>query len=174
VVHGSWSDRTLTKTAKEAVMTIRKGDRAPAFQLPQGPGEVVDLAEHIGRDKVVLLFFPLAFSSVCTAELCKITSDWVEWDELDARVFGISIDSPFVVKRFREEEGIGFPLLSDFNKTVAAEYGVLYEELVGLKGVAKRSAFVIDRSGTVVYDWVSEDSGVEPDYEAIKRAVEAA
>jgi peroxiredoxin len=89
-------------------------------------------------------------------------------------VFGISIDSPFVVKRFREEEGIGFPLLSDFNKTVAAEYGVLYEELVGLKGVAKRSAFVIDRSGTVVYDWVSEDSGVEPDYEAIKRAVEAA
>ena len=155
-------------------MTIRKGDRAPAFQLPQGPGEVVDLAEHIGRDKVVLLFFPLAFSSVCTAELCKITSDWVEWDELDARVFGISIDSPFVVKRFREEEGIGFPLLSDFNKTVAAEYGVLYEELVGLKGVAKRSAFVIDRSGTVVYDWVSEDSGVEPDYEAIKQAVEAA
>lgn len=155
-------------------MTIRKGDRAPTFQLPQGPGDVVDMADHIGKDKVVLLFFPLAFSSVCTAELCRVTSDWIEWDALDARVFGISIDSPFVVKRFREEEGIGFPLLSDFNKTVCGEYGVLYDELVGLKGVAKRSAFVIDRGGVVVYDWVSEDSSVEPDYGEIKRAVEAA
>ena len=155
-------------------MTIRKGDRAPAFRLPQAPGDFVDLGDHIGRDKVVLLFFPLAFSSVCTAELCRVSSDWIEWDELDARVFGISVDSPFVAKRFREEEGIGFPLLSDFNKTVAAEYGVLYEDYFGLEGVAKRSAFVIDRSGTVVYDWISEDSAVEPDYEAIKRAVEAA
>lgn len=155
-------------------MAIRRGDRAPPFRLPQGPGDMVDVGDHIGRDKVVLLFFPLAFSSVCTNELCRVTSDWVEWDELDARVFGISVDSPFVVKRFRQAEGIGFPLLSDFNKTVASQYGVLYEELVGLKGVAKRSAFVIDRSGVVVYDWVSEDSGVEPDYEAIKQAVAAA
>ena len=155
-------------------MSVRTGDTAPGFTLPYQPGETVDLGAHFGQDKVVLLFFPLAFSSVCTAELCRVTSDWVEWDELDARVFGISIDSPFVSKRFREEEGIGFPLLSDFNKTVAAEYGVLYEDLIGLKGVAKRSAFVIDRNGVVVYAWVSEDSGVEPDYEAIKRAVEAA
>ncbi len=155
-------------------MAVRTGDMAPAFQLPQGPGDVVDLGEHIGSEKVVLLFFPLAFSSVCTAELCTISQDWGAWDDLGARVFGISVDSPFVTQRFREEEGITFPLLSDFNKHVAEEYGVLYENLVGLEGVAKRSAFVVDASGRVVYDWVSEDSGVEPDYDEIRSALEAA
>ena len=155
-------------------MAVRAGDAAPTFQLPQGPGEMVDLAEYIGREKVVLLFFPLAYSSVCTEELCTISRDWRAWEDLGARVFGISIDSPFVTQRFRADEGIRFPLLSDFNKRVAAEYGVLYDDFYGLAGVAKRSAFVIDASGTVVYDWVSEDSSVEPEYEEIKKALETA
>lgn len=155
-------------------MAIRTGDRAPSFQLPEGPGQIVDLGEYIGREKVVLLFFPLAFSSVCTSELCTVTREWDEWEGLDARVFGISVDSPFVTKRFREMEGIAFPLLSDFNKQVVEQYGVLQEELVGLLGVAKRAAFVIGRDGTVVYDWVSDDAGIEPDYSAIKRALEGA
>ena len=155
-------------------MSVRAGDKAPIFELPQGPGDFVDLGDYIGREKVVLLFFPLAYSSVCTSELCTISQDWGAWKNLGARVFGISIDSPFVAARFREDEGITFPLLSDFNKRVAAEYGVLYDSLVGLEGVAKRSAFVIDTDGTVVYDWVSEDSSVEPDYEEIRDALENA
>jgi len=155
-------------------MAIRSGDRATVFQLPAGPGEWVDLSEHMGRERVVLLFFPLAFSSVCTTELCTVTREWGGWEDLDARVFGISVDSPFVTKRFRESEGIGFPILSDFNRKVSRAYGVLHEDLLGLEGVAKRSAFVIGRNGMVVYDWVSDDPGVEPDYEAIRRALEDA
>ncbi len=155
-------------------MPIRTGDRAPPFRLPEAPGQVVDLAEHIGREKVVLLFFPLAFSSVCTDELRTVSREWDEWEKLDARVFGISVDSPFVAKRFREEEEIAFPLLSDFNRQVAKQYGVLHEDLLGLRGVAKRAAFVIGRDGKVVYDWVSDDPGFQPDYAAIKRALGAA
>ncbi len=82
-------------------MAVRRGDRAPAFQLPQEPGDVIDLGDVLGRDKVVLLFFPLAFSPVCTTELCTISREWDEWESLDARVFGISVDSPFVTSRFR-------------------------------------------------------------------------
>ncbi len=155
-------------------MTVRKGDRAPAFELPQGPGDMIDLGDFFGREKVVLLFFPLAFSPVCTTELCTVSREWDEWEGLDARVFGISVDSPFVTSRFREEENIRFPILSDFNKRVSEKYGVLHEELLGLEGVSKRSVFVIDREGTVVYDWISEDPGVEPDYAEVKQAVKAA
>lgn len=155
-------------------MPIRTGDRAPPFRLPEAPGQVVDLGEHIGREKVVLLFFPLAFSSVCTDELRTVSREWDEWEKLDARVFGISVDSPFVAKRFREEEEIPFPLLSDFNRQVAQQYGVLHEDLLGLRGVAKRAVFVIGPDGTVVYDWVTDDPGFQPDYAAIKRALGAA
>jgi peroxiredoxin len=152
---------------------IRKGDKAPGFELPCRPGEKVDVGEALGREKVVLLFFPLAFSPVCTEELCELRDQWDQWQKLDATVFGICIDSPFVVDRFRSEEKIPFPILSDFNKEVATTYGVLHEELAGLRGVAKRSAFVIDRDGTVVYDWVSDDPKVKPDFQTVKAAVAA-
>ncbi|MCZ6824546.1 MAG: redoxin domain-containing protein [Gemmatimonadetes bacterium] len=155
-------------------MTVRKGDRAPAFELPQGPGDMIDLGDFLGRKKVVLLFFPLAFSPVCTTELCTVSREWDEWEGLDARVFGISVDSPFVTSSFREEENNRYPILTDFNKRVSEEYGVLHEELLGLEGVSKRSVFVIDREGMVVYDWISEDPGVEPDYAEVKQAVKAA
>ncbi len=155
-------------------MGIRTGDAAPAFSLPAKPGEDVDVGEYIGRDVVVLVFFPLAFSSVCAVELRTLSDSWDRWNDLGARVFGISVDSPFVTERFRQVENVAFPLLSDFNREVASQYGVLYEDFYGLKGVAKRSVFVIDRDGRVVYDWVTDDADVEPDYQEVETAVSSA
>lgn len=155
-------------------MTIRTGDAAPSFSLPAKPGVDVDLGEYIGSDVVVLVFYPLAFSSVCTAEMNALGGSWGEWAELGARVFGVSVDSPFVTERFRKVENVPFPLLSDFNRDVSTRYGVLYEDYFGLKGVAKRAVFVIDRDGRVVYDWVSEDSDLEPNYDEVAAAVRAA
>lgn len=155
-------------------MTIRKGDTAKGFTLPRKPGETVDVGRHIGTDKVVLVFFPLAFSSVCTAELCGVRDDWSSWSDLDAKVYGISVDSPFVTEKFREELGLPFPILSDFNREVSSMYGVLHEDLKGLKGVSKRSVFVIDSDGRVVYDWVSDDPSVQPDFGAVRAAIRGA
>ncbi|MFQ5888703.1 MAG: redoxin domain-containing protein [Gemmatimonadota bacterium] len=155
-------------------MAVHTGDRAPGFRLPSEPGTEIDVAEHIGREKVVLLFFPLAFSPVCTREMKTVGGTWAQWERLGARVFGISVDSPFVTRKFREEEGIPFPILSDFNRAVAREYGVLHENLMGLEGVAKRAVFVIGTDGRVTYTWVSDEPGAEPDYDVVQRAAEEA
>ena len=155
-------------------MSIEIGDPAFPFKLPYQPGEFVDLEDHLGESKIVLLFFPLAFSGVCTTELRAVRDRWAEFADLDAAVFGISVDSPFVTAKFREVEGIPFPLLSDFNRDASEAWDVLYEEFFGLHGVSKRAAFVIDSEGRVTYKWVSEDSNVEPDYEALRAALAAA
>lgn len=155
-------------------MSIQTGERAPTFELPHRPGETIDLSDHLGSEKVVLLFIPLAFSSVCTTELRTVRDAWAGWEELDASVFAISVDSPFVTAHFRDIEDLPFLVLSDFNKEVSRAYGVLAEEMAGLKGVSKRSVFVIGSDGRVAHAWVSEDAGVEPDYDAIREAVAAA
>jgi peroxiredoxin len=152
-------------------MPIRKGDKAPAFKLSCKPGEQVDLSADLGKRPIVLLFFPLAFSPVCSAEMCQFRDDWSKWKTLDAAVYGISIDSPFVTDRFRGEIGVPFPILSDFNREVSEVFGVLHEDLVGLKNVAKRSAFVIDVDGTVIYDWVTDDPKVQVPFEEIHAAL---
>jgi peroxiredoxin len=149
-------------------MSIQKGDPAPPVKLPAKLGD--DVEAPIGREKVVLLFFPLAFSPVCTDEMCHMRDTWPDWESLDATVLGISVDSPFVNDRFRSEQKIPFPLLSDFNKQVAGAYGVLHEDLKGLKGVAKRSAFVIGPDGKVVYEWVTDDPRVQVPFDDIKKA----
>ena len=150
-------------------MAVQKGDPAPPVKLPTRPGEEVEAP--IGRQKVVLLFFPLAFSPVCTDEMCHLRDTWGDWEGLDAQVLGISVDSPFVTERFRSDQNIPFPILSDFNKEVASRYGVLHEDLKGLKGVAKRSAFVIGSDGKVVYRWVTEDPRVQVPFEEVKGAL---
>jgi peroxiredoxin len=148
------------------------GSAAPDFTLPNTANEPTSLSAQRGSP-VVLLFFPLAFTGVCTTEMCTFRDALSEFNDLNARVYGISVDSPFSLKAFAEKNGIQFPLLSDFNKKASASYGVLREDLIGLQGVANRSAFVIDRDGVIRWEWVTPDPKVEPDYEEIKRQVRA-
>jgi len=152
-------------------MPLTIGDTAPRFTLPAEPGEIVDVGARMGERPVVLLFFPLAFSSVCTDELCTVRDSWDEWQLLEADVFGISVDSPFVTRRFREELGLPFLLLSDFNHDVGSAYGVLYEDYFGLRGVARRAAFVVGTDGRIAYAWVGERDDVLPDFPAVRQAV---
>jgi peroxiredoxin len=152
-------------------MTIQKGQPAPPVKLPARMGEETEVP--IGREKVVLLFFPMAFSSVCTDEMCQMRDTWAQWEKLGAKVFGISVDSPFVTDRFRSEQRIPFPILSDFNKDVCRRYGVIHEELKGLRGVAKRSAFVVGEDGRVAWEWVTDDPRVQVPFEEVKAALAA-
>ncbi len=153
-------------------MSLQPGAIAPAFALPAKPGEIVDVGRSIGRKPVVLLFFPLAFSPVCSDEMCHFRDHWEQWDSLDADLFGVSVDSPFVTDKFRREMNIPFPVLSDFNREAARSYDVLHEDLFGMKGVAKRSAYVIGADGTIRYAWVTDDPGVQVNFEEIRAAVE--
>ena len=152
-------------------MSLQTGQPAPSFTLPSKPGNPVDVGAAIGKQPVVLLFFPLAFSPVCTDEMCHFRDHWKEWSSLDAQVFGISVDSPFVTEKFRAEQNIPFPVLSDFNKDVSRQYGVLHEDLIGLKGVSKRSAFVIGTDGKVKYAWVTDNPKVQVPFDEVRQAV---
>jgi len=154
-------------------MSVSVGSAAPVFKLPSRPGHEVDLSTVLGSRKTVLLFFPLAFSSVCTAEMCAFRDDWSRWASLGCAVYGICVDSPFVTDKFRQELGVPFDILSDFNKDVSRKYGALFEDLMGLKGVGKRAAFVIDAKGKVVYAAVNAEAGQQVDFDAIRRAVES-
>jgi peroxiredoxin len=154
-------------------MALQVGTSAPHFELAAKPGEPVNVGALIGHEKVVVLFFPLAFSSVCTEEMCHFRDHWSEWSGLGCKVFGVSIDSPFVVDKFRAELNVPFPILSDFNKTVAASYDALHADLMGLKGVTKRAAYVIDSTGKIAYAWEAEIPKTQVDFAAIKAAVAA-
>ena len=153
-------------------MTLQVGDKAPEFTLPDASREDVSLPMEPAQN-IVLLFVPLAFSSVCTAELCDVSQGLSAYEDLDARVLAISVDSPFALKSWADQEGITLTLLSDFNKEVSAAYGAQYEDFIGLKGVAKRSAFVIDKEGVVRFASVSDDPTVLPDFEAIQACLQA-
>lgn len=156
-------------------MTVPVGDAAPEFALPLEPGEApLRLSDYIGERPVVLLFFPLAFSDVCSEEMRRVAADYDRLHELGAEVIGISVDSPFVNRRFADECAVPFPIVSDFNRQAVEAYGVRNDDFYGLEGVANRSAFVIDRDGRVAYAWTSDDASVLPDLDEIRRAVEAA
>jgi peroxiredoxin len=149
-------------------MKINIGDLAPDFSLYNTEKELVQLSQLKGSP-VVLLFFPLAFTSTCTAELCAVRDDIANYQQLNAKVFGISVDSIFSLKKFQEEQHLNFPLLSDFNKTASTDYDSLYEAFVlDMKGVSKRSAFVIDAEGVVRYAEVLEKASDIPDLKAIQ------
>jgi peroxiredoxin len=150
---------------------VTVGSKAPGFKLASKPGHVVDVAAKLGQEKVVLLFIPLAFSPVCSTELCTFRDDWSKWTSLGCTVYAISVDSPFVTDKFRADLGIPFEVLSDFNKDVSRTYGALFEDLMGLKGVGKRAAFVIDAAGKVVYAQVNAEAGQQVDFAAIEQAV---
>ncbi len=157
-------------------MSIKVGDQAPDFTLvtktPDGPA-LVKLSDLIGKSNIILLFVPMAFTGVCTTELCGISNGISEYTALDAKVLGISGDNPFAQEIWAQKEGITIPLLSDYEHTVAAAYGVAYEQFLPEKnlimgGVAKRSAFVIDKAGVVQYAEVQEHPKDLPDFDAIK------
>lgn len=152
-------------------MSVKAGEKAPLFTLYSSDKQQVALESYKGKN-VVLLFFPMAFTSVCTTELCTMRDDITNYNHLNAEVLAISVDSPFTLNRFKEEQQLNFSLLSDFNKEVSRAYGALYEEFVlGLKGVSKRSAFVIDGEGTVRYAEVLESAGDLPNFTAIKETL---
>jgi peroxiredoxin len=149
------------------------GSKAPDFTLTNSDKQAVTLSEHFGKP-IVLLFFPLAFTSVCTAELCSVRDNITFYNQTNATVLGISVDSPFTLAKFKEEQKLNFQLLSDFNKEVSGAYGALYENFVlGLKGVSKRSAFVINADGNIVYAEVLENAGDQPNFGAIQDALRA-
>ncbi|WP_207512370.1 redoxin domain-containing protein [Longitalea luteola] len=144
---------------------------APDFTLFDSAKNPVSLHDFKGK-KVVLLFFPLAFSSVCTKELCYVRDNMSLFNNVDAQVLGISVDSLYTLAKFREEQGLGFPLLSDFNKEVSKLYNALYDEFsYNMKGVSKRASFVIDRQGMIRYEQVLEKAGELPDFEAIQKTL---
>ena len=153
-------------------MSIDVGDSAPDFKLKNGDFEDVSLGEFTGKN-VVLLFVPLAFSGACTQELCDISAGINAYKDLGAQVIGISVDHPFSLKAWAEKEGITIPLLSDFNKEVSAAYGAQFEDLMGFKGIAKRSAFVVDGGGIIRYASVSDDPKILPDFAEIKACLQS-
>lgn len=149
-------------------MSIQTGQQAPDFRLFDTNKNEVALEDFKGKN-VLLLFFPLAFTSVCTAELCSVRDNFKMYEQLDVQPLGISVDSLFTLGKFREEERLNFPLLSDFNKEVSRAYDSLYESFgFGMKGVSKRSAFLIDGQGVVQYAEVLENAGEQPDFSAIQ------
>lgn len=152
-------------------MSVKVGDKAPEFTLFSDEKAPVSLKDYEGKN-VVLLFFPLAFTGVCTTELCNTRDDIAYYNNVNASVLAISVDSPFTLEKFKADQSLNFPLLSDFNKTVSGEYGSLYKDFVlGMSGVSKRSAFVIDKEGVVRYAEVLDNAGDLPNFDAIKETL---
>jgi glutaredoxin-dependent peroxiredoxin len=149
-------------------MSIKVGDFAPEFNLKSHQGGELSLSSLKG-DNVLLLFFPFAFSGICTKELCQTRDDLAFYNSVNAKVIGISVDSHHTQSKFAEVYGLDFPLLSDFNKAVMTAYGTIYDDFIGYyKGVAKRSAFVVDKEGVIRYAEVLESAGDIPNFEAIQ------
>jgi peroxiredoxin len=152
-------------------MSIQTGQQAPEFKLISSELKEVSLSDYKGK-KVVIHFFPFAFTGVCTTQLCTMRDSFGYYDGLGAQILGISVDSPFTLAKFKEENQYQFPLLSDFNKEASAAYGALYAEFVmGLKGVAKRAAFVLDEDHKIIYAEVLEKATDLPDFKAIAEKV---
>jgi glutaredoxin-dependent peroxiredoxin len=154
-------------------MKIEIGQKAPEFSLYDTEKNKVDLGNSKGKN-VVLLFFPLAFTSVCTRELCHVRDNISVYNAVNAQVFGISVDSLYTLAKFKEEQSLNFPLLSDFNKVVSSAYGSLYDHFsYDMEGVSKRASFVIDKEGFVRYAQVLEKATDFPDFEAIRGALKS-
>ena len=154
-------------------MTIKIGQPAPEFTLLDTDKNKVSLSDFKGKN-VLILFFPQAFTGVCTKELCAVRDDIGRYSNINAQVLGLSVDSVFTLGKYKEEQQYNFPLLSDFNKEVSAAYDSLYAEwILGMKGVSKRSAFIIDKKGNVCHAEVLENAGDMPDFKAINEKLDS-
>ena len=147
-------------------MSATVGSKAPDFTLMNENREPVTLSSQKGHP-VVLAFFPAAFSGVCTKELCTFRDSLAKLNNAKAKIYGISVDTFFTLKAFQADQKLTFPLLSDFNKEVIRSYGVFNEDMIGLKGIAKRAVFVLDKDGVVRHKEVLDDARNEPDYQKV-------
>lgn len=151
---------------------MKTGDIVEDFTLQNTKGDELKFSDQIRDGKVLILFFPLAFSSVCTDEMCHYRDNMKLYNSLNANILAISVDSFFTLREFKRINNLPFTMLSDFNKEVSRQFDVLYEDHFGMKGVSKRSAFVINQDRVVEYAEVLEDSGSLPDFKAIQKAIE--
>ena len=154
----------------DLIVMIKVGDKAPDFTLVNEDREKVNISDFWGEN-VVLAFYPGAFTGGCTQEMCTIRDEIAELEDLNARIFGISVNDPFSNKAFHEENVLNFPLLCDYTRDVVKKYDVFHDDFAGLKGytVAKRSVFILGSDGVVRYKWVTENPGIMPPYEEIKQ-----
>ena len=152
-------------------MAAEVGSKAPDFTLVNEDRVNVTLNEELKKGSVVLAFFPGAFSGTCTKELCTVRDTMSTFNSMNARVLGISTDTFFALKAWADQQHFGFPLLSDYNKDVIKAYGVVNPDMIGLKNIAKRAVFVIDKSGVVRYREVLDDARNEPDYAKLNEAL---
>jgi peroxiredoxin len=153
-------------------MAVAIGQKAPDFTLFSSDLKEVSLSDYAGK-KVVIHFFPMAFTGVCTTQLCTMRDSFGYYEGLGAEVLGISVDSPFTLAKFKEDNTYQFPLLSDFNKEVSQAYGAYYDEFVfNLKGVSKRAAFVVNENQELIYAEVLESAGDLPDFNAIRTIIQ--
>lgn len=153
-------------------MKIETGMLAPDFSLFDTDKKKTSLSDFKGKN-VLLLFFPQAFTSTCTKELCAVRDDIGRYSNVNAQVIGISVDSVFTLKKYKEDQQYNFPFLSDFNKEVSVLYGCLYNEwILEMKGVSKRAAFIIDKKGIIRYAEVLEKAGDLPDFKVINQILE--
>ena len=152
-------------------MSTAIGEKVTDFELMSHQGEAVKLSEQLKSGPVVLAFFPMAFTGVCTAEMCEFRDTIKDFESVNATVFGISVNSRFSLKAFAEQQNLNFNLLSDFNKEVSGSLGILYEDFLGMKGVSKRSVFVVDKDRTIAYKWVTDNAGESPDLSEVREAL---
>lgn len=157
-------------------MALKPGDKAPDFELPDQDFNKVSLSSLLAQGKpVVLVFFPAAFSPVCTTELCTFRDKMAQLEKANATVVGISVDSPWCLKEFKEKNRLQFPLLSDYNREVIRMYDIVLDEVLGLRNLAKRAVYIVKPDGTIGWVWYSDDPRVEPNYdEVIRKAAELA
>jgi glutaredoxin-dependent peroxiredoxin len=153
-------------------MGIEVGQRVPDVSLVNAERKAVKLSEFLGKP-TVLVFFPGAFTSVCTKELCTFRDSMAKFNDLKAQVLAISVDSPYAQKVFAEQQRLNFPLLSDYNRDAVRKFGIEDPNFAGgaLPGVAKRAVFGVDKTGTVKYKWVTDNPGIEPNYQEVEAAV---
>ena len=152
-------------------MAAEVGSKAPDFTLVNQDREPVKLSEQIGSGNIVLAFFPAAFSGTCTKEMCTLRDSMSQLSGLGAKVFGISTDTFFVLKAWGDQQRLGFPLLSDYNKGAIEAYDVVNPDMIGLKNIARRAVIVIDKGGVIRYREALDDARNEPDYEKLKEAL---
>ncbi len=152
-------------------MSTDVGAKAPDFTLPNQDRTPVTLSEELKKGPVVLAFVPAAFSSTCTKELCTFRDSISELNRLSANIIGVSTDTFFALKAWADAQHFTFPLLSDYNKTVIAQYGVVNPDMIGLKNIAKRAVFVIDHNGVIRHREVLDDARNEPDYGEVREAL---